>query len=236
MAATPEQLEQRIAQLEARELTVRDLPMQALKNDLQDSWSVEGSRLVARRSIRPESLALTKTVGTMPAVGEHGQEVVYATSTAGVNWRFKYNAASASSYKWEFIGGPPLAAYVDTDQSTTSTTAANLSTDGPAITVPLAGEYECQAYCLCYGSAAAIVQSYFFAVNGTAITGGTVTPIGRASTHATTGAFSQQSIGVNGPVTVTTAGHIVKMQYATTSGTSNFALRRLILSPKRVTQ
>lgn len=141
MPSTPEQLEKRIAQLEARELTVRDLPMQALKNDLQDSWSVEGSRLVARRSIRPESLALTKTVGTMPAVGEHGQEVVYATSTSGVNWRFKYNAASASSYKWEFIGGAPIWAIVTTQQTTTSTSYTNLTTTGPQVTCPLAGDY-----------------------------------------------------------------------------------------------
>src|SRR5262245_38078554 len=40
-------------------------------------------------------------------------------TTAGIEWMFVYRAASASAYKWEFVGGPPLTAIVAADETTT---------------------------------------------------------------------------------------------------------------------
>ena len=63
-------------------------------------------------------------------------------TTAGVMWMFRYRSASASTYKWEFIGGPPAYAEVVTTQTTTTTaTWLDLATVGPQITVPRAGDY-----------------------------------------------------------------------------------------------
>lgn len=65
-----------------------------------------------------------------------------ADATNGVVWTFRYWAGSPSAYKWEFIGGTSLFSEVVTSESTTSTTYANLTTTGPSITVPLAGDYQ----------------------------------------------------------------------------------------------
>jgi len=71
-----------------------------------------------------------------------GQEVYYlADATAGVIWHLRYRAASGSTYKWELIGGSPVRNGDDATVSTGSTTFVAL-TGGPAITVPLAGDYD----------------------------------------------------------------------------------------------
>ncbi len=64
-----------------------------------------------------------------------------ADATNGVVWQFKYRSASASAYKWEFVGGPPMFSDVETGESLASTTFVDLATVGPAITVPRAGDY-----------------------------------------------------------------------------------------------
>lgn len=77
-----------------------------------------------------------------------GDEVVLRVDdAAGVRWRLRYNAASASAYKWEFLGGPFLSSYVTTFETKTGTTYAALTTPGPSVTVPLAGDYEVELGC-----------------------------------------------------------------------------------------
>jgi hypothetical protein len=57
-----------------------------------------------------DTLVHKVTYGTTPpASPADGDEwILPADATNGVMWRFRYRAASASAYKWEFIGGPPL--------------------------------------------------------------------------------------------------------------------------------
>jgi hypothetical protein len=106
----------------------------------------------------------TTTSGTIfPTSPADGNIFVYlADATKGVNWAFKYNAGSASTYKWEFIGGPPLFSLVATAETTTSTTYAALSTAGPSIVLPLAGDYDTALGGLIFGPASAGVG--FFSV------------------------------------------------------------------------
>jgi hypothetical protein len=69
-----------------------------------------------------------------------------ADASAGVLWRFRYNAGSASVYKWEFVGGPPLFARVDTNESATTTGSwLDLATVGPLVVLPRGGDYLAQA-------------------------------------------------------------------------------------------
>lgn len=80
--------------------------------------------------------------GSLPTTPNDGDIVYYvADDTNGIVWAFRYRSASGSSYKWEFIGGPPLEAEVATEESTTSTSYAALATAGPAVALPLAGDY-----------------------------------------------------------------------------------------------
>ena len=83
------------------------------------------------------------TVTSLPGSPVNGQDVYYlADATNGIVWHLKYRAASASAYKWEVVGGPPLTADVATEETTVSTTFAALATAGPSVTVPLAGDYD----------------------------------------------------------------------------------------------
>ena len=89
-------------------------------------------------------------VTSLPGSPVDGQIIDYvADSTNGVVWRFRYRAASASAYKWEFIGGPANYSYVGpndyngTRQTTTSITFGDLSTVGPSFVTPFAGDWDC---------------------------------------------------------------------------------------------
>lgn len=85
-------------------------------------------------------------VSSLPASPVDGQECCYvADATNGVLWHLCYNAASASAYKWEFVGGSPLLAESYALVST-YTTGSPAFTFGPAlaalqITLPLAGDW-----------------------------------------------------------------------------------------------
>lgn len=79
---------------------------------------------------------------TFPTSPFDGQQYAYvADATNGVVWYFKYNAGSASSFKWEFIGGGELWAEVATQETLDNATYGNLATTGPAITLARAGDY-----------------------------------------------------------------------------------------------
>ena len=61
-------------------------------------------------------------------------------ASAGVLWHLRYRAAAGGPYKWEFVGGAGLHAAGGPQLSAGTTYLTGAS--GPAITVPLAGEYE----------------------------------------------------------------------------------------------
>lgn len=75
----------------------------------------------------------------LPANPYDGQEVIIE-ATEGINWRFRYNLASSSSYKWEFIGGVPWYKEVTTQQTTSSASYVALAT-ALEHTTPFAGDY-----------------------------------------------------------------------------------------------
>lgn len=82
-------------------------------------------------------------VSSLPGSPADGDEVYYvADATNGVVWHLRYRSAASGSYKWEYVGGGPLQHYIATAENTTSTSYANLTTVGPQVTVPLAGDYD----------------------------------------------------------------------------------------------
>ena len=88
------------------------------------------------------NVGTTASYGTsLPGSPADGQEYVLVDSTTNPNWslRFRYNAGSANTDKWEYMGGTPITAEVTTDESTASTTYAALTTAGPSIVIPRAG-------------------------------------------------------------------------------------------------
>jgi hypothetical protein len=75
-------------------------------------------------------------VTSLPSSPVDGQVIDYvADATNGVVWRFRYRSASASAYKWEFIGGGNLDSYVAAQQSTSATTTGLLKCGMPFLMV-----------------------------------------------------------------------------------------------------
>lgn len=82
------------------------------------------------------------TVLTLPATPEADQVIHYQTATAGRIWTFRYNVASTSAYKWEWIGGSELTALDTSARTFNPGTDFNAVAGSPvAVTVPLAGDY-----------------------------------------------------------------------------------------------
>lgn len=109
------------------------------------------------------------TVTALPANPVNGMVVYYlADSTNGVVWPLKYRSASASTYKWECVGGPPLYAEVQTAESTSSTSYTNLATTGPSITVPLEGDYVVSTGCAVANGGAVLGAFMSYAIGASA--------------------------------------------------------------------
>jgi hypothetical protein len=78
---------------------------------------------------------------TLPGSPADGQETILVDSTAAPTyaWRLRFNSTLA---KWQCIGGVPKVVTVATAEATSSTTYANLTTNGPDFTTPVAGDWQ----------------------------------------------------------------------------------------------
>lgn len=155
--------------------------------------------------------------------------IATAVDTNGAAWQFRYNAGSASTYKWEFIGGPDSWAFVDTGESSTTTSAwVNLTTDGPSVTVARAGDY-----LVAYGASLAhsvATGTLFIGVavgNGNALSVVSHVTIPGASYYL---AASSQAL-----LTAVAAASALKLRYQSiTAGTMSAEHRWIAVKPVRV--
>ncbi|HEY2371969.1 MAG TPA: hypothetical protein VGH82_05430 [Gaiellaceae bacterium] len=95
---------------------------------------------------------------SFPGSPSDGDEYVYvADGTNGVYWHFKFRNSTS---KWIFVGGAPLFAEVVTDEATTGTTYQALTTAGPALTLPFAGDFDVEIGCATYNVSGNSAMSY----------------------------------------------------------------------------
>jgi hypothetical protein len=85
----------------------------------------------------------TSAVTALPGSPSDGDEVLFMDSLTvpTYTWHLRYISGKASN-KWQFIGGSPMVAAVTASEATTSTSYANLTTSGPSLTLPVAGDYQ----------------------------------------------------------------------------------------------
>ena len=84
-----------------------------------------------------------RVIGALPTPMYDGQEIVYvADAVNGVLWRLRYNGASASAYKWEYLGGPPLKQFVAASTGAIGVTGYAVMGGGPSFALPLSGDYD----------------------------------------------------------------------------------------------
>lgn len=168
-------------------------------------------------------------ITSLPSSPYDGQIVAYqstAMATDGIVWHLRYNSASGSSYKWEYIGGAPWNKVVDTDENRASATYGDCATAGPILTVPLAGEYHVYWGADCRSSAGVDARAGLSINAGTPAAADTI----RVGNDGGTRAHSSRA-----KVKTAAAGNTIGLLYASTGGVpSNFMDRHLTVIPVRV--
>jgi hypothetical protein len=148
------------------------------------------------------------------------------STTNGTVWRFRYNASSGSSYKWEFLGGPPLVSGMSGNLTTSSTTMVAL-TSGPSITTTRGGDYACEIACLAQNNAA---SNNAVAIN-LANVGGTI--FTNWSLPATSGFLAKSA--AQGLAAALAASTVLTLQAKTSSGVSTIFTEGFIkITPVRI--
>jgi len=169
-------------------------------------------------------------VTVLPGAPTDGQEVFFAADAAnGVIWHLRYRAGSVSAYKWEFLGGPPLVSTIDTDESTAAVILQDLTTVGPSVTVPLAGDYVMEIGANMYTSSTTGACAMNYAVGGAA-------PVSADAAQAAPGTTStgHSSSSVRRKNGIAAATAITAKYAAVTDGTANFRFRVMQVRPIRV--
>jgi len=106
---------------------------------------------------------------TPPASPNDGDHWVMPISN-GVLWRFRYNAGSASAYKWEFLGGSPILNYTTGPNGLLNGSWGNVV--GAATTLTRAGDYQIVAAArLTAGAASQTCQICPYLTTGSNIVG-----------------------------------------------------------------
>jgi hypothetical protein len=192
--------------------------------------NIDAANLAALAVTPSKMLGHDAVVSSLPVAPVDGQECFFLADAAnGVVWALKYRAASASAFKWEFIGGPPLSAIIATSESTASITYVALTTAGPTVTAPLAGDYAVLAMYEGISSVAANGFAMSYQIGATAASDGD-----RAVGY---------SAVASGPVVIAhelpklgiAAATAFSARYrAVTGGTATFVRRQLFLRPIRV--
>jgi hypothetical protein len=175
-----------------------------------------------------------RVVTSLPGTPYDGQVIHYvADATNGVLWPLRYNA-SGGTYKWEAVGPMPLSAEVATAETRSSAAFGDLTTVGPSVVVPLAGEYEI-ASSLYADVGGGTGSTLSMALTGTSASADPEMQGSFWVPTATASGTQRSTIGRSGRRTVTPAGTTVKLQYAS-DGThsATFGRRTLLIRPFRV--
>jgi hypothetical protein len=166
-------------------------------------------------------------VTTLPTSPVDGQECYYvADATNGVLWHLRYNAGSASAYKWEFVGGPRLFVAVPGSLPVVTATSPVFPAGGAQLTLPLSGDF----YLEFSGSGTVSSAVYWYMSVGVA--GSSVTAAGfYAGGAAGVFAHVQGQERVNGR----TAGQVLQVMVNVGGGGSHSPeAHRLAVHPVRV--
>lgn len=177
-------------------------------------------------------------VNALPTVGVvDGDEVYYLADTTPsfggpYIWHLRYRAAATSASKWEVVAPPLELRHLLQAQVTTNTNVKSLA-DGPAVTVPLPGDYDVLYSCVIGADKSTDSQPVVGIVKnvvGTSLSEdiAPISPVGSA-TYGWTG---EQS----GSARVTlAAGDVVRMSYRSFTATVvGFSVRQIRIRPIRV--
>jgi hypothetical protein len=180
----------------------------------------------------PADIADVEIVDALPGSPVDGQVIFYqsaAMATDGIVWVFRYRAAASGSYKWEFVGGAAISSESTTSNTSSSTSYADIA-NNPAVTTPLAGDYDvvvgARAQCNSAGNSA----FFSFAIGGTAASDNDAVRV--RNTDASVNADISASRTVRKAAVA--AGTALSGRVRVEAGTGTWAMRWLRLIPVRV--
>jgi hypothetical protein len=173
---------------------------------------------------------------SLPAAPVDGQIIDYQADAAnGIVWRLRYNAASSSAYKWEFVGGGYLYSQFIAASGVSGTGSGFADVTGgagPDLTCPLAGDYEVEMGFEFYNPTAQ--PSIINGAAGIARVGVDANTYNYA-TAGSVGSNNLTSASINFVIPSCTAGMILRMRYLYASiGNIVYSQRRFRIRPRRV--
>ena len=177
-----------------------------------------------------------RVVTALPANPQDGDEIIFMDSLSAptYRWHLRYNAFSASSYKWEYIGGTDVGLIrAANDNQTSNGTWERLNS--PAFTVPVAGDWHVRMEAIM--SCAASVYTVSLGLSKTAGTPGdggsqlanpAAVSAGYTLTHVNDAIHDGDASGLSAGATLT----MMLKQNAAVTTTWN--IRRMYVHPIRV--
>lgn len=172
---------------------------------------------------------------SFPSSPSDGDIFIYnADTTNGIKWMFQYRAASASNFKWEFIGGGSLFSRILTDETFADDGIFHSLTTPDVLTAPLAGEYVTRWNCNVYSDGAAMT-----AISGGPGIGASDPVVGFYANTFTNAANAQTILSGEVPFTgaaALAAGNTLTLRFLTpaAAGSPHVRWRNFFLVPIRV--
>lgn len=116
--------------------------------DTLGAWRSDGSTwtLVAQGS--PVITASQKAAAPFTTPYDGQRILLSVDTTNGIEWEFIYRAASLSTYKWEFVGGPAYSLTSVGAQTNGTTVNTWINICSSALSAPVGGEYLCGGTCV----------------------------------------------------------------------------------------
>jgi hypothetical protein len=151
--------------------------------------------------------------------------LVDSVSAPTYQWTLRYNAGSASAYKWESIGGTEAVSQVATSETTASTTNADLTTVQALAALAYGGDYDVEFGCELLSST----------INSNVFTAVTISGVEKASVYSyIASATRPEDVSRKLTLTSLSAGDVLKQQFRVESGTGAFFSRFMRVTPRRV--
>lgn len=185
--------------------------------------------------VLPASKFISGVVGNVPVVTTaaalaaltpfDGMEIYFQPDAAnGIMWKLRYNAGSASAFKWEWVGGSDVASATSNNSAITATVD---TADIAFYTVPLAGDYDIMFRAHADGPTTTDSQ-FTVGVGTTAIQGDVINWRSQSGNGGWIEGFAKAR------VTGLAAGNVLNWRHWTTLGTWRVFGRRAWIHPVRV--
>ena len=174
----------------------------------------------------PSGASTPAVTAALPGSPTNGDEIILVDSTTAPTyaWHLHYISAKSSN-KWQFVGGSPIISEVTASESTASLSYTALTTAGPSVALPVAGDYIITIGFQGVASAANVGGYMSYDIGGT----GAVDADGNH--EKTTGSLITHVLRTYKKTGLTAVTLTAKYKNVDTAGTFTFAYRVLSVLP-----